>query len=196
MKIKKKHVILVLGSLGLIGLLLFSGTAFAAVNLLSSDRDQVVAAFERFKGWSYSLSGPQIPEWLPGVPPNVQVAMGNIGVTNCTVFCAWILLAAFPFLRERPGLWEAVNIWNPTYKWSGIDFLSSAFEQPIVKPPFAPGMYFTQSWMSSGGGHSRIVEVTPDNKIIVREASTSAGKVREHVVTTYAWGETKGVRIA
>jgi hypothetical protein len=189
-------MVVVLGSLGLLGLLLFSGTAYAAVNLFASNRENIISAFERFKGWGYSLDGPQIPEMLPGIPLSVPVALGGYGVTNCTVFGGWILLAAFPFLRERPGLWEAVNIWDKSKKWSGIEFLSDAFGNPIVKPPFAQGVYFAQSWMSSGGGHVRIVEVTSDNKIIVREASQSSGKVKEHQVSSYAWGDTRAVRIA
>lgn len=199
MKLKPKHIFGVLGALGLVGLLLFSGTAYAAGSisgLLSSDRDRIVAAFERFKNWGYSLNGPQIPEWLPGIPESVPVAFGSYGVTNCTVFGGWILLAAFPFLRDKPGCWEAVNIWNAAYKWSGVEFLSAAFGSPIVKPPFAPGVYFVQSWMSSGGGHVRIVEVTSDGKIIVREASQTAGKVREHQVSSYSWGDTRAVKIA
>lgn len=199
MRVKKKHVVRVVGTIGLVGLLLFSSTAFAAValpHLITSDRDRILAAVDRFKNWGYSLGNPQVPEYLPGVPENVSVAMGNYGVTNCTAFGAWVLLAAFPFLRVLPGFWAAVNIWDSSKKWSGIDYLSTAFASPVVTPPFAPGMYFVQSWMSSGGGHVRLVEVTDAGKIIVREASQSAGKVREHVVPSYSWGESRAVRIA
>lgn len=182
-------------------------------------REKLIAAFHRFDGWTYDADHPQIPAWLPGVPLGVDVAnelevQQGRARTSCSPLTAWCVLAAFPELRATPAVWKAINIWKDYGPWSPIDVLAD-FGFPGASPfvratpgEWTPGVYLTQSWRRvvdgavnvSAGGHSRLVEVLPaDEGLLVREASLSAGVVRERLEAPDAWrrwgAETRAVRL-
>lgn len=167
---------------------------------------KIAAAFERFRGWTYDAAHPQVPEWLPGVPAGVEVATTLPGRTSCSPLTAWCVLAAFPELRTTPHVWGAINVWNAHKPWSPVAGWPGF---AVVLPSgWTPGVYLTQSWRRvvdgvvdvSAGGHSRLVEVLPgDQGLRVREASLSAGVVRERIEAPDAWrrwgAETRAVRL-
>lgn len=171
---------------------------------------KIAAAFRRFDGWTYDAAHPQIPERLPGVPAGVEVATTLPGRTSCSPLTAWCVLAAFPDLRsvKAPIIWAAINVWDAAKPWSPIDVLAAQGFAAVLPTTWTPGVYLTQSWRRvvdgvvdvSAGGHSRLVEVLPaDEGLLVREASMSAGVVRERIEAPDAWrrwgAETRAVRL-
>jgi hypothetical protein len=177
-----------------------------AVELDASTK--IAAAFARFHGWTYDAERPQVPERIPGVPAGVEVATALPGRTSCSPLTAWCVLAAFPELRaSRPHRsWGAINVvnhhkpWSPVVGWPGFS--------AVLPSHWTPGVYLTQGWRRvvdgvvdvSAGGHSRLVEVLPgDEGLLVREASRSAGVVRERIEAPDAWkrwgAETRAVRL-
>jgi hypothetical protein len=174
---------------------------------------KIAAAFARFRGWTYDAERPQIPAHLPGVPLGVDVATPHeietrAARTSCSPLTAWCVLAAFPELRkiEAPTVWASINVWNAQKPWSPVVGWPGF---PAVLPSrWTPGVYLTQSWRRvvdgvvdvPAGGHSRLVEVLPgDAGLLVREASASAGVVRERIEAPDAWrrwgAETRAVRL-
>lgn len=169
---------------------------------------KIAAAFARFAGWTYDAAHPQVPERLPGVPAGVEVATTLPGRTSCSPLTAWCVLAAYPELRrlEAPTVWAAVNVWNVHKPWSPV--VGWPGFAAVLPDRWPPGVYLTQSWRRvvdgvvdvSAGGHSRLVEVLPgDEGLLVREASASAGAVRERIEAPDAWrrwgAETRAVRL-
>lgn len=167
---------------------------------------KIAAAFARFRGWTYDADHPQIPVRLPGVPAGVEVATTLPGRTSCSPLTAWCVLAAYPDLRKREGVWAAVNVWDHSRPWSPVDGLPGF--AGVLPERWTPGIYLTQSWRQianrqpvvAAGGHSRLVEVLPgDEGLLVREASLTAGVVRERIEAPDAWrrwgAETRAVRL-
>jgi hypothetical protein len=175
---------------------------------------KIAAAFARFHGWTYDAERPQVPQRIPGVPAGVDVATALPGRTSCSPLTAWCVLAAFHELRVTPVVWKAINVWDGYGPWAPVDVLAD-FGFPGTSPfvratpgVWTPGVYLTQSWRRvvdgvvdvSAGGHSRLVEVLPgDQGLLVREASRSAGVVRERIEAPDAWkrwgAETRAVRL-
>ena len=189
--------------------------------------EKIAAAFARFDGWTYDAAKPHVPtatthpagdparDRLQGVPAGVPLAYEPAQHrTSCSPLTAWCVLDAFPTLRATPAVWKAINIWEGYGPWAPVDVLAG-FGFPGASPfvraapgEWTPGVYLTQSWRRvvdsvvdvSAGGHSRLVEVLPaDEGLLVREASLSAGVVRERLEAPDAWkrwgAETRAVRL-
>lgn len=172
---------------------------------------RIDAAFRRFDGWTYDKDDPHVPapthptgddtrDRLPGVPRGVPLAYEPAQRrTSCSPLTAWCVLSALDDLRADPEVWKAINIWEGYDRWSPIDHLVKRHgRSEAIVGRWLPGWYLTQTW--GRFPHSRLVEVLPaDEGLLVREASLSAGRVREHLEAPDAWrrwgDETRAVRL-
>ena len=90
-----------------------------------------------------------------------------------------------------PPLWRAVNLWGGVEQLgsnSNIYFLKdklggSIFQVDALPLPLSNGVYIVQRWCGANG-HSYLLEVLPNNKVILIDSDTSNGLTFTEKTTT------------
>lgn len=176
--------------------------------------ERIEAAWREHAGWTYTLRRPQVPERLPGIPEEVQIApRGKPGVTNCSTWGVFALLRAHPDAHlAYPGFYMDVQVFDGRRPFSPVDAVDRAqIGVPVASLDAVPfgrwGISETWSRLDASGhvvagvsfGHLRVWRRT-EQGLRVLEASGKRGRMVESsqaLGKVASWGtETRSAMLA